>query len=148
MKKLLIPLSATLLFAGCASITGTTGQSVSVETKKGDQQVAGANCEISNSKGKWFVITPGSVPIGRSNDDLQVICKKEGMDHGMATVVSDTKGSMFGNILFGGGIGAIIDHNSGAAYEYPTLITVLMGENSKINADKPAYDAQSIKNAQ
>ena len=36
---------------------------------------------------------------------------------------------MFGNILFGGGIGAIIDHNKGTAYSYPDWIRVIMGDN-------------------
>lgn len=146
MKKLLIPIAISFMFTGCASITGTTGQSVSLQTQKGSDQVVGANCELVNSKGKWFVTTPGTVPIGRSNDNLIVTCKKDNMDQGVANVVSDTKASMFGNILFGGGIGAIIDHNTGAAYEYPMLITVLMGEISAINS-KPSYDAKSAKNA-
>ena len=46
---------------------------------------------------------------------------------GRAAVVSATKGSMFGNIIFGGGIGAIVDHNNGSAYEYPAFIQVMMG---------------------
>ena len=71
--------------------------------------------------------TPESVGITRSNDDMQVICKKEGQEPGRAVVVSATKGSMFGNIIFGGGIGAVIDHNTGAAYEYPGFFQVVMG---------------------
>ena len=40
---------------------------------------------------------------------------------------------MFGNIIFGGGVGAIIDHNNGSAYEYPALIKIFMGKtNQKI----------------
>ena len=52
-------------------------------------------------------------------------------------MVSGTKGSMFGNILFGGGIGAIIDHNNGSAYEYPTFFQVQMGSNKLIDMTKP-----------
>ena len=126
-KTALLSVIALLALSGCASITGSTGQSVSVETRSQTQQVSGASCELANSKGKWFVTTPGSVQIRRSNDDLIVICTKEGLEPGRASVVSETKGSMFGNILFGGGIGAIVDHNSGAAYEYPTLIQIMMG---------------------
>jgi hypothetical protein len=37
-------------------------------------------------------------------------------------------GSMFGNIIFGGGIGAIIDHNKGTGYDYPDNLPVKMGE--------------------
>lgn len=125
------------LFSGCASVTGTTGQSVSVETRFQEKQVTGASCELSNNKGKWFVSTPGSVQIRRSNDDLVVVCSKEGLGTGNAAIASETKGSMFGNILLGGGIGAIVDHNSGAAYEYPTFIQVML------NAITPAANQQT-----
>lgn len=122
-----------LISSGCASITGTTHQSVSVQTRSQEgREVSGSACELTNNKGKWFVTSPGSVTVTRSNDDMQVICKKEGLEPGRASVVSETKGSMFGNIIFGGGIGAVIDHNSGAAYEYPALIQVLMGAFTKI----------------
>lgn len=78
-------------------------------------------------------ITPGSVVVRRSNKDLQVVCKKPGLDVGSANVVSRTKGNMFGNIIFGGGVGAIIDHNNGSAYEYPSLIKIFLGRmNQKI----------------
>jgi hypothetical protein len=129
-------ISSTLI--GCASVTGTTGQSVSVETlSKSGVNVSGASCELSNSKGKFFVNTPGTVPIRRSNDDMNVVCRKDGIEPGIAVVVSETKGMMFGNILLGGGIGALVDHNTGAAYEYPSLIQVMMGTTTKIEAPKP-----------
>ncbi len=113
--------------SGCASITGTTNQNVSVQAREPTGvEVLGAKCELSNKKGKWFVTTPGTVGISRSNDDVQVSCTKDGFEEGKQGIVSDTKGMMFGNIIFGGGIGAIIDHTSGAAYEYPSLMRVIM----------------------
>lgn len=36
---------------------------------------------------------------------------------------------MWGNILFGGGIGAIVDHNKGTAYSYPDWVKVVLGDN-------------------
>jgi hypothetical protein len=36
---------------------------------------------------------------------------------------------MYGNIIFGGGIGAIIDHNKGTGYDYPNRLPVKMGES-------------------
>jgi hypothetical protein len=144
-KALFLPVLALLVLSGCASMTGTTGQSVSVETRQQAQQVSGANCELTNSKGKWYVTTPGSVQIRRSNDDLIVICTKEGLEPGRATVTSDTKGSMFGNILLGGGIGAIVDHNSGAAYEYPTLIQIMMGAIATITGTSSGASTTATK---
>lgn len=35
---------------------------------------------------------------------------------------------MAGNIIFGGGIGAIIDHNKGTAYTYPTWVQLVFGQ--------------------
>ena len=125
-------LAIATLSTACASIMGSSDQTISVETRAATEQVSGAMCELDNDKGKWFVTTPGSTTIVRSNEDLIVTCKKDELAPGIATVESATKGSMAGNILFGGVIGVIIDHNSGAAYEYPTLIQVLMGQSSEI----------------
>lgn len=134
---LLSVLVIAALTSGCASITGSPNQSVSVQTRElNGGVVSSANCELTNNKGKWFVTTPGSVMIHRSNDDMQVLCSKTGFEPGRAAVVSDTKASMFGNIIFGGAIGAIIDHSNGSAYEYPTFIQVLMGGFSKIEVPK------------
>ena len=110
---LLAPVFA--LTIGCASITGTPIQSISVQSvDQGGKEVTGCACELTNKKGKWFITTPGSTTITRSNDELTVMCQKDGLDPGRVSVISWTKGSMFGNILFGGGVGAIIDHKQRA----------------------------------
>lgn len=121
--------SAILSLTGCASITGSSQQSLSVETRDSASSVTGVTCELSNDKGKWFLNTPGSAYIQKSNENLNVLCKKEGLSPGQASVASTTKAGMVGNILFGGLIGAAIDHSTGAAYEYPPLIQVMMGSS-------------------
>jgi hypothetical protein len=78
----------------------------------------------------------GNIMISRSNDDLTVTCRKESFENGRVGVVSNTKGSMFGNILLGRDIGAIVDHNTGSAYEYPTFIQVMMGSNVTIGTKR------------
>jgi hypothetical protein len=146
--SLLASVSVLTFLSGCASVTGTTGQSVSVETRqKNGAVLSGASCELTNSKGKWFLNTPGTAAIRRSNDDMIVICNKDGHAPGTAAVVSETKGMMFGNIILGGGIGAIVDHNTGAAYEYPTLIQIMMGSNIKIEPPKSNPEAANNPDA-
>jgi hypothetical protein len=122
--------TALLTLSGCASITGGQEQSLSVETRNAQATVSGALCELSNDKGKWFASSPGSVVVRRSHEALAVICKKDGIEPGQVSVESTTKASMAGNILFGGLIGAAVDHGTGAAYQYPPLIQVLMGQGS------------------
>ncbi len=124
---LLIAVATAILATGCASVTGSPIQNISVQTRDPDgMDVTGAQCELQNNKGRWLLITPGSVVIGKSNQDMQIACSKEGMEPTRQTVVSETKGSMYGNIILGGAIGAVIDHNSGAAYEYPSFIRLSM----------------------
>lgn len=132
LLSLLAILGTSLLLGGCASITGGTQQSVSVETRQDTAQVSGAACELVNAKGKWFLTSPGSVQIQRSNDDLQVTCNKAGLEPGRASVTSIVKPGMVGNFFFGGIIGVAIDHASGAAYDYPNMIQVMMGQMTKV----------------
>ncbi len=123
----------SLELSGCASITGGTQQSISLETKKDAAVVTGAECELVNGKGKWFIATPGSTQVQRSNDPLLITCKKQGYEAGRASVESIVRAGMAGNIIFGGLIGAAIDHASGAAYDYPNLIQILMGQSNVIS---------------
>jgi len=82
---------------------------------------------LENNKGKWYIKnTPGSVKINRSFHDLSIDCEKHGFNESHKTVASNTKAVAFGNILFGGGIGAAVDVSDGAAYDYPAEIDVPM----------------------
>lgn len=133
-----IATSASTL-TGCASIVSGTSQVVSVETLHPSGPVSGATCKLENDKGVYYVTTPGTVTIHRAYGDLIVKCEKSGFDPGLATVKSSTKGMMAGNIVFGGFIGAGVDAASGAAYDYPTLFQVMMGQQTLLGA--PANQA-------
>jgi hypothetical protein len=114
---------------GCASIVSGTNQSVSITTAgaTGDD-VAGAKCTLVNDKGSWYATTPSSVTVHRSYNELAVTCTLDGHQPGIASVKSATKGMAAGNILFGGIIGVGVDMSTGAAYDYPNLIRVSMGQ--------------------
>ena len=128
--NLVLALVIPTLFTGCASITKDSNQPVKIETySKNNTMVEGATCVAKNERGEWSAKTPGALVVHRSGQNLLVNCVKEGEASGIATVVSRANGGMFGNILFGGGIGAIIDHNKGTAYSYPDWIRVIMGDN-------------------
>lgn len=123
-----IAVSTSSMLSGCASIVNGTSQVVSVETRDKAQQIVGASCKLDNGKGVYFVTTPGTVTVHRAYDDMTVKCEKENIEPGLAAIKSTTKAMAFGNIIFGGVIGAAIDAGSGAAYDYPTLISIIMGE--------------------
>jgi hypothetical protein len=128
--KLSMVVAAIILSTGCASITGSEMQQLSLTTKGEDAKtVEGVKCKLQNDKGTWESTSPGFVNVHRSAEDLIVECKKEGQKDGLLKAISRAAGSMFGNIIFGGGVGAIIDHNKGNGYNYPDSLPVEMGKS-------------------
>lgn len=92
------------------------------------EPVKDAECLLKNDKGMWRVKAPAIVDVRRSAEDLVVDCQKDGLPNGFLRVVSRAAGGMFGNIIFGGGIGAIIDHSKGTGYNYPDHLPVVLGQ--------------------
>jgi hypothetical protein len=127
-----IALSA--LGMGCSTLTGDgNSQNLTVMTYTADgADLIGAKCEFRNDEGTWMAVTPATIMVRRSNKDLMVKCTKPGFSDIRANVVSKIKGNMWGNVLFGAGVGAIIDHSNGSAYQYPAVIKLTMGQNSTV----------------
>lgn len=139
--------TAIVLTTGCASLTGNEMQQLSLTTKGEDAAtVIGVKCRLQNDKGIWESTSPGFVNVHRSSEDLTVECKKDGMKDGLLKAVSRAAGSMFGNIIFGGGIGAIIDHNKGTGYNYPDALPVEMGHS--VLVDRKNQDTPTVVSKQ
>lgn len=143
VRACIAAVAITQLF-GCASIVSGHNQSISVDATSDSGQVVGALCTLTNNKGTWYVTTPGTTTVHRSYGDLGVRCEKKSDSPGIASVKSHTKGMAFGNILFGGIIGAGVDMKTGAAYDYPTLITILMGRTISIGKPGSPKNSPSI----
>lgn len=147
----LLACAVVLSASGCATITSNEMQPVSVTTKddKG-QNLEKAKCTLRNDKGAWDAESPAFVQVRRSSEDLLVECKKEGQPNGSLRAVSRAAGGMWGNIIFGGGIGAIIDHSKGTGYNYPNTLPVKMGESVVVDrseATKSSGDTQEVASA-
>ncbi|MEQ1661813.1 MAG: hypothetical protein ABL877_03875 [Thiobacillus sp.] len=130
MKKIwVLATSVAMLSSGCASIVNGHNQSLSIETRSKGEKIVDASCKLGNDKGTWYVKTPGSTTVRRSYENLSVSCEKPGLEPGLTSAKSSTKAMAFGNIIFGGAIGAGVDVMSGAAYDYPEVIVVDMAES-------------------
>jgi hypothetical protein len=123
-SKLLGALLFLVVLSGCASITSGKLQPLSVQAKCDNQDVIGAACSLTNSKGQWFVNTPGSVTVHKAYGDLVVDCKKEGLTPAGGTFKSSSNGGVWGNLIAGGVVGYAIDAGNGAGFDYPTQMTV------------------------
>jgi hypothetical protein len=129
---------ALALLAGCASITTAPMQqiTVTVQDEKGER-IDKVPCFARSDKGNWRVDAPGVVGVARSAEDLVLECRAEGQPVGFVRAISRVHGAMFGNILFGGIIGAVIDHSTGAGYEYPDTLPVRMGASLVVDRVSP-----------
>ncbi len=121
----LVLLLALLGLTGCASVVSGKTQPVAVTTVCEGQIVHGVACELLNDKGRWDLKTPGAVLIQKSYGDLAITCRS-GASSGTAHFVSKSNGGGWGNLLLGGLIGYAVDSSSGAGFEYPTEVPVVL----------------------
>ncbi len=121
----IVTVVAMLALTGCASISGEKLQPLSVTTVMDNKEVSGVGCTLSNDAGSWFITSPGSTTVHKSTGDLVIDCKRDSVA-GNTRVVSKSNGAVWGNILLGGGIGYIIDRNTGAGFDYPATVTVML----------------------
>jgi hypothetical protein len=146
MKKPLCAALMILSLTGCASITNTKLQPVSVNTIYKGDDIEGAKCGLINDKGNWYVTTPGSVTIQKSYGDMTITCKKKGYKTGITSVTSRSNGGVWGNVLAGGLIGYAVDASSGAGFDYPTNINVEMGKTITIAPNPPQQQMSKTNN--
>ena len=137
LARLYVPLAAlVLLAAGCATFTESTQQQVLVQTVQDNREVFGAGCVISNDVGKWFVITPGRVTLQKSRAPLRVDCKKDGVAVAYEKITSKNT-SLWANVLFTAGAGYLVDRDTGAGYNYPNTLTIVMQNGAPPDLGEP-----------
>jgi hypothetical protein len=114
---------------GCASVMNDSTHPMKVETKtSAGEVVTGAECKLANDYGTTTMKSGDTTQIRRSSKDLDISCSHPASGTANARAISRANGGMFGNIILGGGIGAIIDHNKGTAYTYPTWVQLVFGK--------------------
>ena len=83
---------AASVLSGCASITGSELQLLSLQAwDKDGAPVAGADCKLSNDKGTWYAKPPASPTVTRSAEDLTVNCEAAGQAPGTVRAISRAK---------------------------------------------------------
>ena len=81
-----------------------------------------------NDYGVFSVKSGETTQVRRSSKDLAIECNSSANPVASGQAISRANGAMFGNIILGGGIGAVIDHNKGTAYTYPTWVQLVFGK--------------------
>jgi|SRR3712207_1032235 len=129
MKRVLLAVIAMGAMSGCASVMNDTTQGVKVDTKtQAGEVIAGAECKLTNDYGTFTARSGDTAQVRRSSKDLDISCVHPQNPNAVARAISRVNAGMFGNIIIGGGIGAIVDHSRGTAYTYPSWIQLVFGK--------------------
>ena len=112
-----------VVLPGCATVTTDDHQSIVVTSDP-----LGATCRVREGGETVAVVneTPGTILVGKSRHDIGIDCTRPGYYPGAAVLEPHFQGWTFGNILYGGALGVIVDASSGAINEYPHWVKVLM----------------------
>ncbi len=111
---------------GCATISESPTQRLEIHAIQDHKEIAGVGCVITNDAGRWFVTAPGRVTVKRSAGNLFVDCRKGTDIAGQERFASRPNSSaMIGNVATAG-LGYLLDKKTGAGFDYPEVLTVLM----------------------
>jgi hypothetical protein len=129
MANRYVALAAAFALTGCASVMNETTHPMRVETKASSGElVTGADCKLTNDYGTVSGKSGDTMQVRRSSKDLDITCVHPSNPNATARAISRANSGMWGNIIIGGGVGAIIDHNKGTAYTYPTWVQLVFGK--------------------
>jgi hypothetical protein len=139
-------LAAAGALFGCASIAEGTTQPIMVMTTP----VSGATCTLTNTQGKWSVVTPGSVVVKKSASVMKAVCVKDGWQQGTGYLAARVPGLAQAGMMvpYVGILSAAVDGSTGAANEYPSMIEVSMKQTTTApSATPPATGAAASQAA-
>lgn len=130
-----LAIASLSLMSACASIVSGTDSSTYVETKPVD-----ARCRMHGQDFTREVVTPTSVPLPAKASPITIECSADGYQRTIQQVDAEMDGWIFGNLIFGGIIGGVVDVARGAGKKFPPQIQVVLDPATfKSEAERDQY---------
>lgn len=127
MRKLFKWTAAALLlsslFTACASLTSADEQTISITTDCKGRKLPTA-CVATNGTQTFSFNTPATIKVKRNPKDIQITCQGGLLGDSASKTAASIGLPFYGNILIGGGLGAMADIQSNKIFEYPSAINV------------------------
>lgn len=139
MRKTLLLLPLAIAITGCATVTRGTTEAFLVETEP-------SGAAVSTSLGLSCEPTPCAIPKVKREAEFSVTIEKDGYKtttHNITHQMSGGGGAgMAGNVILGGGIGAILDANNGSTQELvPNPLRVTLEKLTETAGSKAEVEA-------
>jgi hypothetical protein len=131
--------SLIIVTAGCATITGSSTQTIEVATVDArDRPVRGMTCTLTHGPGSYIVDTPAiDLEIKRSASDLEIECRR-GSQLAKGTVVPRAESAIAHSFIPGGSIATLVDYATGAMYTYPSPLRLRIGQHLRFESGSEA----------
>ena len=113
MRKFIL-LAALVGLTSCSSIVNESHLPINLSFSDN----SGGECALRNKRESYQTQIPASVLVRRSDDPLVYDCTTSDGRKANGSINSKVGQTMAGNIIFGGGIGAVIDANNDMHREY------------------------------
>ncbi len=107
--------------SGCASIASDNDTTTYIQTVP-----ELARCELKGDDFERVVVTPSAISLPSKAAPISVTCTADSFKPGVASLDTSVDGWIFGNIILGGVIGAVIDASRGAGMRYPEEIEIVL----------------------
>ncbi len=111
------------VLAGCASVLSGSDQAVTVQVLCKGKPIQ-AECQVSNSKGRWVFQTPQTRKILRDSAPLRVACYSSVVGEYGFYQYPGVNPISVGNAVVGGLVGTAVDASNTKLWAYPSVITV------------------------
>lgn len=123
MKRITLAAVLAVFGTGCASIVKPKESHISFAT--GQQCSGQIECTVKHKKGEYKARPTEQITVQKSDDPLEVVCRDKGGNEYHTDSIKGARGAMaWGNIVFGGGIGGIVDAHTDAHWDYPQNVQV------------------------
>jgi len=122
-------LGFAIIVAGCATIIQGTSQSISVNSNPSGAKIIVMGMERGT--------TPAVIKVDRSDSNIIVRIVKDGYEPVEVMLTRSVSGWIFGNIVFGGLLGLVVDFATGGAYNVsPEFIQANLQSIHTMNLEK------------
>ncbi len=139
LRLAVVPVSLAL--GGCATMTGTATQAISIHTvDSNDRPIEGMKCRAVNGSAEYFGTSPMyDLQVRRSSSDLDIECRRGPLvARGTAVSRGSAAAAAAKALLPGGTASLVIDHVSGYRYAYPSAMRLRVGQHLVFDASDDA----------
>lgn len=127
--------------SGCATIISDNKSFVQIESKPSETV-----CLLTGDNFKQTITTPANIIIPAKASPVLISCTKDGYFLTAQEIIATMDGSIFGNILFGGVIGVVVDVVNKSGYKYQKKVELyLYKKNFKSQEEKETYYQQELE---